>query len=117
MKDGRFIKVERARAMGKIISYFCLCAALVWAPASQAGMPVLRDGGTIQESGSTMDVGYYTAPEVVDWNEDGKKDLLVGKFYSGDAKLFINQGTDEVPVFTSGSLIQVGGGNLNVGYT
>ena len=103
--------------MNRIALFVGLFLALVWASGAWGDIPELRDGGYVQLSGSRMDAGYYTAPEAVDWNEDGKKDLVVGKFYRGDAMLYLNEGTDATPVFNSGSLIQVGGRNLNVGYT
>ena len=37
----------------------------------------------------------------MDWNNDGKKDLLLGKWQStaGQVRLYLNVGTDAAPVF------------------
>jgi len=45
---------------------------------------------------------------VVDWNEDGKKDLITGG-YDGRVRIFLNTGADSAPVFDGYTLLQVGG--------
>jgi hypothetical protein len=43
-------------------------------------------------------------PALFDWNRDGKKDLLLGEFETGDTgsniKVYINQGSDKRPKYT-----------------
>ena len=58
----------------------------------------------------------YSAAEVADWNADGMKDLLVGVFYNGNIWLYLNQGTDDDPVFTEGTLLEADGVPISVGY-
>jgi len=41
----------------------------------------------------------HSVPYVVDWNGDGKKDLLVGQFGGGKLRVYLNSGTDKEPVF------------------
>jgi hypothetical protein len=41
-------------------------------------------------------------PFVGDWNQDARKDLLVG-YENGEVYLFLNSGTDAAPLFTTGS--------------
>ena len=56
-------------------------------------------------------------PRVVYWDEDDRKDLLVGQS-DGNVKVFLNVGTDEAPTFDSGALLKVGSGDaftLDVG--
>lgn len=46
-------------------------------------------------------------PRVVYWDDDDRKDLLVG-LSIGNIRLFFNIGTDEEPIFDGGTLLQVG---------
>lgn len=54
------------------------------------------------------------APFVVDWDNDGRKDLLVGS-EDGTVTLFRNVGSEEVPVLDPGALLQASGVPINVG--
>jgi len=63
--------------------------------------------GTFLEVGppgskAPIDVGIRATPCVVDWNNDGKKDLAVGG-YDAKIHLFINEGTDAEPDFLAQS--------------
>ncbi len=53
-------------------------------------------------------------PFVADWNNDGRKDLIVG-LADGSVKLFINNGLEEAPAFGVGADITVSGSSLSVG--
>lgn len=59
---------------------------------------------------------FASATEVTDWNADGKKDLMVGVYYNGNIWLYLNQGTDEEPVFTEGALLEADGVPIRVGF-
>jgi hypothetical protein len=54
------------------------------------------------------EVGHLV-PCVVDWNNDGKKDLVVGQFGSGAIRLYLNGGTDAAPVFGESTMLEAGG--------
>ena len=61
------------------------------------------DGGTLLQIGqpglkTNIDVGDRATPCIVDWNNDGKKDLVVGAL-DGKLHIFINEGTDTEPNF------------------
>ena len=74
-------------------------------------------GSRIQANGINMKVDTYASvPRVVDWNEDGKKDLLVGCFFSGNVHLFLNSGSNNAPVFTTGTMLQADGIVISVAY-
>jgi hypothetical protein len=45
-----------------------------------------------------IDIGNNSAPVVIDWNNDGKKDLLIGN-RQGFLTLFLNKGEDNSPKF------------------
>lgn len=79
--------------------------------------PNFSAGIRIKANGIDMKVDTYaSAPCVVDWNGDGKKDLLVGCFYNGNVYLYLNSGTNSNPVFTTGSKLQADGVDISVSY-
>jgi hypothetical protein len=80
-------------------------------------MPIFSVSTRIQANGIDLKAdSYASTPCVVDWNEDGKKDLLVGCFYYGNVYLFLNSGTSSAPVFTTGTKLQADGTDISVAY-
>jgi len=77
--------------------------------------PVFTSYSTVQVAGAEFHTSYYSKPDVVDWNNDGKKDVVVGDGGYGTVHLLLNTGTDASPVFSADTLIQNGAGNLAVG--
>jgi hypothetical protein len=76
------------------------------------------DGGTLLEVGPpgskvAIDVGYRATPTVVDWNNDGKKDLVVGAL-AGTVHVFLNESTLGPPDFVSETRVQEDGSDLDV---
>ncbi len=53
-----------------------------------------------------------SAPYIVDWNEDGKKDILAGSA-PGEVSIFINRGTNLHPIFEKE--LKLNEGDLDVG--
>jgi TolB-like protein len=73
----------------------------------------LAAGVKVQAAGKELQVSRGNAsPCVVDWNEDGKKDLVMGKG-NGTIFIFLNEGSNEQPIF--GKPIELNGGSLDVG--
>jgi hypothetical protein len=58
--------------------------------------------------------GGYSIPEPVDWNADGRKDLLVGQYTNGKTQLFLNSGADSSPALGAGKAVQSGGADIQV---
>jgi len=83
---------------------------LLSAPSLLAGVQLRADGQTIAVDGGD------SVPYVVDWTNDGKKDLLVGQFTDGNVHLFNNIGTGSNPVLTSSGLIQSSGSPITTTY-
>jgi hypothetical protein len=86
------------------------------AAVAQAAVPELEQGVYLRAGSGPLTVKPYTAPSVMDWNNDGKKDLLVGQFDSGYVWLFLNQGTDAQPAFTTGTQLRVGASVITTSY-
>jgi hypothetical protein len=84
---------------------------------AQLSTPSFSNRIRIQAGGVNMKVDSYTSvPWVVDWNGDGKKDLLVGCFYNGNVYFFKNSGTDASPVFTTGTKLKADGQEISVAF-
>lgn len=79
-------------------------------------VPEYSSAGTLKDSGgSDITVRSNAAPAVVDYNNDGKKDLVLGSF-DGTLRIYLNIGSDEAPVFDSSPLaLTVDGAILNAG--
>jgi hypothetical protein len=64
----------------------------------------LSSSGNVQSGGSDISVTGYSTPSYVDWNNDGKLDLLVGEgggVYSvGKVRVYLNVGTASNPEFS-----------------
>jgi len=76
--------------------------------------PVFNGYDNLLLNGNTYDVGYSSSPDICDWDNDGKKDLLVGDD-NGYVYLLINTGTNGAPLFTTAVQIQNGLSALDVG--
>jgi len=77
--------------------------------------PSFGTGTLIKANGLPIDVGDNAAPFVVtDFNNDGKKDLLIGERY-GKITCYLNQGEDGSPTFTTDFFLQANGSDINVG--
>ena len=76
------------------------------------------DGGAFLQVGQpgskvNINVGARATPTVIDWNNDGKKDLAVGGL-DGKLHLFLNEGTDASPDFRAQIFAQMNGTDLLV---
>lgn len=83
---------------------------------SFAEIPTYSTGYRIlQFNGAPMNTEYgHNSPCVVDWNEDGKKDLIVGEFKSAKMKYYENIGENSAPVFGEGVYLQADGKDIVV---
>ncbi|MCP4712582.1 MAG: hypothetical protein GY869_28490 [Planctomycetes bacterium] len=70
----------------------------------------LQEGVLLEADGKAIDIEVgHLVPVVVDWNEDGKKDLLIGQFKSGKISLYLNEGTDTNPKLKFTEHLKAGG--------
>ena len=76
--------------------------------------PVLKTAVKIQANEIDLDADSYSIPRVYDWNNDGKKDLIIGHRIADKVRLYLNSGTDNMPVFTTFSNIQAGGVDIYI---
>jgi hypothetical protein len=76
--------------------------------------PILDTGVRLMAGASVLTVSIRATPYIYDWDGDGLKDLLCGSG-AGSVYFFRNVGTAQSPAYASGTLIQAGGVNLNLG--
>ncbi len=97
------------RVLGLLIIIISICFA-------QA--PIFDTPVAIQANGSPINVGYggNASPFMVDWNGDGKQDLLLGQFDGGKVRFYANIGTNFNPTFGTFSYLQADGSDISVSY-
>jgi hypothetical protein len=83
----------------------------VYLNVGTAAAPCFLDSFYVQADGQDLScpaqgcLGCF--PRIVDWNEDQRKDLLVG-LADGTVKVFLNIADDNAPAFDAGTLVKVG---------
>lgn len=78
-------------------------------------IPTYNNSIVLKFNGEPMNTEYgHNSPCVVDWNGDGKKDLLVGEFHSQKLKYYENIGENENPKFGEGVYMQADGEDITV---
>lgn len=70
--------------------------------------PDIQPGIKIKDGSGDLKVPYHSAPNVVDWNNDGAKDLLVGQ-EPGYIYLYLNKGTDLNPLYQGWTKVESSG--------
>jgi hypothetical protein len=76
--------------------------------------PDLRTHSLVQSGGTDLIVpSARSSPDVIDLDDDGRKDLLVGNT-EGQLYFYANTGTDAAPVFSGGVLLNVSGAPLDL---
>ena len=95
---------------------FVISAACLLAPAAPGITPLFSGPEMINDAGVAIDVGYYGAPVMFDWNLDGAKDLICGQFDQGKIRRYANQGSDTAPYFSGYTFYQSGGTDITLPY-
>jgi len=104
--------LQRASS-GRMVA--CLGAFLLWLAAAQASAYDVEEGITLIPGGSFN----YAIPTAMDWNGDGKWDLIVGTWEdagSGSVRLYLNKGTNAAPNLVFDSFVSAGGSKISVGW-
>jgi hypothetical protein len=76
----------------------------------------LTNAGRIQAHGADIMTNNNSWPTVCDWNQDGRKDLLVGQEGIGlpcNVYVYLNEGTDSLPVFGDSTPVLRSGSPFN----
>jgi hypothetical protein len=88
------------------------------AAAGFAVTPVFDPPVAIEANGSPINVGVggNASPFLVDWNGDGKQDLLLGQYDGGKVRYYENIGENFDPVFGDFDYLQADGRDISVSY-
>jgi hypothetical protein len=100
-----------------MIKYFCVLFIIILS-LSLAEPPVFDPPIPIQANGANINVGYggNASPFVIDWDGDGKQDLLLGQFDQGRIRFYTNTGTHYNPTFGNFVYLQAGGSYISLSY-
>jgi len=92
-----------------------LLTTVVLAMICSTTVAAMREGVRIEADGEVINDGRgHLVPCMSDWNNDGKKDLIVGQLSGGKIRLYLNHGTDSAPVFKDFSYLKAGGAEINL---
>jgi len=95
----------------KLTPLLALLAAFAAASTPAFDAPV-----AIEASGVPINVGTggNASPFLVDWNGDGKQDLLLGQYLSGKVRFYANIGADTAPEFGDFAYLQADGADISL---
>jgi len=88
---------------------------LVLGAPEEGALPELSKGQMVYDGEEPIDIKTgHLVPCIMDWNGDGKKDLVVGQYKDAKIRLYLNIGTDEKPLFDGFEFIQAGGKEISL---
>jgi hypothetical protein len=80
--------------------------------------PIFEDPVYIEANGSPINVGTggNASPFMIDWDGDGRQDLLLGQFMGGKVRFYTNTGTHFNPTFGNFVYLQADGSDISLSY-
>jgi hypothetical protein len=88
------------------------CMTVIPLSQATAREPMLQVGERVLSGGQPLKVEAHAIPCVHDWNNDGRKDLIVGYRYGDKVALYLNQGSDSQPEFSGFVNLQANGEDI-----
>ena len=98
--------------MNRNLSFLlALVAAVAFAQTPEFDAPV-----AIEANGTPINVGTggNASPYMIDWNGDGKQDLLLGQFNGGKVRFYVNIGANFAPEFNDFQYLQADGSDISL---
>lgn len=106
----QFCKYETV-AYNSVVGGISVIALAAWALGDLLAPIQVSAGG----SPINVDAGH-AAPLLFDFDEDGKRDLLVGQYGEGKLRIYKNVGNDKAPSFKDFTYFEAGGKIASVPY-
>ena len=94
-----------------ILFTFIATVALAQTPVFDDPVPIVANGVPIN-----VGTGGNASPFLIDWNGDGKQDLLLGQYLQGKIRFYENIGTNFDPIFGDFVYLQADGADISVSY-
>jgi len=88
-----------------------VAAAAALAPAAT---PRFDGPHAVLDGGVPIDVGYYGAPLMFNWDGDSAKDLVCGQFTAGMIRYYRNTGPDTAPEFNGYEFLRASGSTITL---
>lgn len=87
---------------------------LLGAP-SEGALPELSEGQMVYDGDAPIDIKTgHLVPCLVDWDGDGKQDLVVGQYAKAKIRLYLNKGSKKKPEFDGFEFMQAGGKEISL---
>jgi hypothetical protein len=102
---GKIISEKKQEEKVKKVSlYFLLFAALSCGLVLAQDIPVFEEEILLEYTNGNMiypliDATYFSIADLVDWNNDGAFDIILGSFMNGQVDVYPNSGTNANPAF------------------
>ena len=106
-----WIKMMKIPSLVSVSVFLLLCTDML-----HADLPLLEYKGLLYDGTGVLTVQMQAFPSAVDWDNDGKKDLIVGQYMNGKILVYLNQGTDVSPVFSGSFEVLSSGTPISVTY-
>lgn len=85
----------------------------VLAASVLAQIPTYEDYWYVYADGARIDLPIgHASPLVTDWDSDGDKDLILGRFQSGNLMMYENTNNNDSPILAYTGLMQANGSNI-----
>jgi hypothetical protein len=91
-------------------------AVACFAALAMGQAPRFTGPDTVCDAGVPIDVEYYGAPVMFDWDLDGAKDLVCGQYSYGYIRFYHNIGPDSAPEFNGFEYLMAGGSQITLPY-
>jgi hypothetical protein len=102
--------IMRTILIAAAMTLFIAGGGTLWAES-----PSLLDGVLVESGGSPISLSQMSAATTSDWNNDGKKDLVLGEG-AGYVYFYANTGTDIDPQFNGGVRLTSSGSPIQASY-